>query len=1200
MSSTDRQNRLLVAEDWKRIYQSYRNADFKSYDFDNLRRTMINYLRQNYPEDFNDYIESSEYLALIDLIAFLGQNFAFRSDLNARENFLELAERRESVLRLARTLSYNPKRNQAANGLLKIESVQTSESVRDSNNINLENQTIVWNDPSNSNWQEQFTKVLNAALPINGTVGRPVKKETVNSIPTEQYRFNSTNSTVPVFGFNKTISGVTSRFEIVSTDISNGSIIEEFPYPGNNFAFLYRDDGKGPSSTNTGYFCHFRQGTLDNGSFNVGAPSTNQVVAIDAPNVNNSDVWLYSVDEFGLEQELWTKVDAVEGNNVVYNSLSKSIRNIYSVLTRANDRISLIFADGTFGNLPQGNFKVYYRTSKNERLIIDPSDMRGVSINVPYISKSGKNEQLSIVFQLKYTVDNASISETSASIKRNAPANYYTQNRMITAEDYQIAPLTSSQEIIKVKSVNRVSSGISRYLDLVDATGRYSKTNLFATDGILTREYLDTKEGFDFVTKTDIEGVIANIIEPILNNRKVKNYYLTKFPKTLVGDLNLTWKSVTKDTNLNTGYLTNSVGITQQLGSFTASVLKLIKPGTLLKFQPPSGKHFMKNNEHGLMDGPADHPNSVEYKWVKVNSVLGDGTTNSETGEGPVAINDIIPEGAELVQVIPRIANKIQTPVQTQIVNQIFAYKTFGLRFDTNVGEWRLITSTNLDSASEFNIGKTGDNTNQQLDASWLLLFETNGETYTITYRGGRYLFESDEEIRFYFDNSDKVYNNRTGKIIKDKISVLNINQKDPSADPLPFTVDYDWEIVEDYRDTEGYVNSKKVQVSFFDEDDDGVVDDPDLFEVIVKETVNPLTKYVFSEKVVSIDGVEEYFYKPNSTLNIIVLEDKGSLGSTSSYEDGQIFYYVKEDLFETLDKSTGNLNVSQNYRAQIGRDKLKFHYVHAADESTRIDPSVSNIVDTYLLTRSYDNNFRQYLDETINQKPLPPSSDELFLSYSTNLNNIKSLSDEIIYHPVKYKILFGTKADAELQADFKIVKNPDIVINDNEVKSRVISAINEFFALDNWDFGESFYFTELSAYVMQQLSPNIVTFVVVPKQESQNFGSLFEIKSESDEIFISGATVSDVTIIDNVTATRLKASGAITTNATSINTGIQSASTNTTGTASVGTTTTSSTTTTSNTYSSSGSSGSSGSGSSGSGGSGSGGSGSGGGGYGY
>ena len=163
MSSTDRQNRLLVAEDWKRIYQSYRNADFKSYDFDNLRRTMINYLRENYPEDFNDYIESSEYLALIDMIAFLGQNIAFRTDLNARENFLELAERRESVLRLARLLSYNPKRNQAAEGLLKISSVSTTEDVVDSNNFNLAGQQIQWNDPSNTQWYEQFVKVLNSS-----------------------------------------------------------------------------------------------------------------------------------------------------------------------------------------------------------------------------------------------------------------------------------------------------------------------------------------------------------------------------------------------------------------------------------------------------------------------------------------------------------------------------------------------------------------------------------------------------------------------------------------------------------------------------------------------------------------------------------------------------------------------------------------------------------------------------------------------------------------------------------------------------------------------------------------------------------------------------------------------------------------------------------------------------------------------------
>src|SRR6056300_1117651 len=164
MSSTDRQNRLLLAEDWKTIYQSFRYADFKSYDFDTLRRVMIEYIRQNYPEDFNDYIESSEYLALIDMIAFLGQNLSFRTDLNARENFIELAERRESILRLARLLSYNPTRNKPANGLLKVVSVSTTENVRDANGNSLSGRTIVWNDSVNIDWYDQFIRILNGSL----------------------------------------------------------------------------------------------------------------------------------------------------------------------------------------------------------------------------------------------------------------------------------------------------------------------------------------------------------------------------------------------------------------------------------------------------------------------------------------------------------------------------------------------------------------------------------------------------------------------------------------------------------------------------------------------------------------------------------------------------------------------------------------------------------------------------------------------------------------------------------------------------------------------------------------------------------------------------------------------------------------------------------------------------------------------------
>ena len=185
--------------------------------------------------------------------------------------------------------------------------------------------------------------------------------------------------------------------------------------------------------------------------------------------------------------------------------------------------------------------------------------------------------------------------------------------------------------------------------------------------------------------------------------------------------------------------------------------------------------------------------------------------------------------------------------------------------------------------------------------------------------------------------------------------------------------------------------------------------------------------------------------------------------------------------------------------------------------------------------------------------------------------------------------MLFGTKADADLQATFKVVKNPDIVLNDNDIKSRIVSAINQYFALENWDFGDKFFFSEMANYVMSQMTPDLVTFIIVPNQTSQVFGSLYEIKSESDEIFISGATVDNVDVIDAVTATRLRAQeGGVVTASTRISAGIQSSTTlanttlaNSTSTSSTSTSSTSSSTasTSSSSSSSSSSSGSSSSG---------------------
>jgi hypothetical protein len=127
-----------------------------------------------------------------------------------------------------------------------------------------------------------------------------------------------------------------------------------------------------------------------------------------------------------------------------------------------------------------------------------------------------------------------------------------------------------------------------------------------------------------------------------------------------------------------------------------------------------------------------------------------------------------------------------------------------------------------------------------------------------------------------------------------------------------------------------------------------------------------------------------------------------------------------------------------------------------------------------------------------------------------------------LIYNPVKFKPIFGDKAEPNLQATFKVVKNPNVVVSDNDVKTSVVAAINEYFDLANWDFGETFYFSELNAYLHQALAPNIASVIIVPTSKNSVFGSLLQINAEYNEVIISAATVDNVQIITAITAAQI------------------------------------------------------------------------------
>ncbi len=1135
MAITTRQTSLLVAEDWTKLYQTFRNADFQSYDYETLRASMISYLQLYYPEDFNDYIESSEFVALIDMIAFLGQSLAFRGDLNARENFIDTAQRRDSILKLARLVSYNPKRNIASKGYLKFDSVSTTETIYDSNGFNLAGLVVSWADAANSNWLEQFTLVLNAALETTQIIGKPANSQTINGILNEEYQINYAPNQLSIYPFSAAVAGQSMTFEIASpTTVGKTYVYEAAPKLSAPFNFLYKNDGLGNSSNNTGYFLYFTQGTLQSVDFTFAESIPNRVFSVNTNNINNSDLWLYSLNTAGELDTLWTQVPAVANTNVIYNNTTN--RNIYQINTRASDQIDLVFGDGAFSNIPQGSYRLYYRTSNGLQYKITPDEMQGIVISLNYVSSAGRLETLNITASLQYTIANATSRESLDDIKQKAPQQFYTQNRMVTGEDYNILPYTLFSNILKVKAVNRTSSGISRYLDVIDVTGKYSSTNIFCQDGILYRDSFTDTFSFDYNTTNDIYRVIYDRVQSIAQSTETTQLFYADYP--VIDLVDIYWHTSTTIANGCTGYFVDSQGKILQIGSAVTSTNKYIQQGAIVRLSAGPGNYF--DSQNYVKVGTPSQPGDKYYVYAAIELVVGDGTNNGQgnlaSGAGPVTLNQIIPlalNGAQQTVLGDRVfaVLNVEFPaalVQT-MVGYVQAYANFGLRYDTASGSWKIISPQDLKLNSEFDLTYAGNTSGQALDASWIIAFQTVGKTYTVSYRGLNYVFESVLETNFYYDGATKIFDATTGLTINDQIKVLKINNQPDNSYPL--ALDYTWYVYKSITEVDGYIDTNKILITFSDSDNDGIPDNPELFNLIVNPDVNTADKYVYFQSTVGYDNFVVQTPVDKNSVNSSYSTLREAEQAKTLYQDGQLFYIAPLNIFYELSVNGAVYTLTEvtGYTAKLGRQDLYFQYRHNSPNNRRIDPSPNNIIDLYVLTQQYTTDYLAWVQDSTGLvvEPTAPTSEELQTDYSI-LNNYKAISDTIIYNPASFKPLFGAKADPTLQATFKVVKNPNVVVSDNEIKTSVIAAINQYFDIANWDFGETFYFSELAAYLHVQLSPNISSIVIVPANESEVFGSLMQVNCNINEVITSAATVDNVQIISAITAAQLNQTGTL------------------------------------------------------------------------
>lgn len=1320
MSESIRQSNLFAAEDYQKVFKAYAFIDYTAYDFDTLKQALINYIQAYYPESFNDYIESSEFIAIIELISYLGTSLAFRTDLNSRENFIDTAERRDSVIRLAQMVNYVPRRNIPASGLFKISALQTNQPLIDANGLNISDSTIFWNDPNNPNWFDQFIQIANAAFSSVNPFGRPTKSGIIGSIPTDLYALDSVLRQSVVYPISITINGVQYPFDVCNPDfVDNGIIFERNPNPENAFNFIYRNDSMGVASSNTGFFLLFKQGNLLNVDSNFEFPVPNRIFPVEIENINQDDVYVQETDQDGTVVNQWIKVPALAGENIIYNSIQNSQRNIFDVISGANDTISIRFSDGNFGNVPTGLFRTWVRVSANQNLILRPDSAQGLQVTIPYIGSDQQQYTLGVVFELEQTISNAAPSETNEQIKLRAPEVFSTQSRMVNGSDYNVLPLIYGNQIAKIQAIDRTYSGQSRYIDLNDPTGFHKDLIIFGQDGALYRDNQNvlTEVIRDSSNDSNIGTILLNSIKETLRDPRVSTFfydeYLSDFESTIrvnvhpadpngfsILDLNnpyqapLYWKTSPAKFKNTTGYFSNTTATPGAPVLLTNDFdVNNVPAGT---YQPWG---FITNG------AVLEFVTTSDIKSVSVDTVIQSGqplvvnATNPYANIGPVELGLEIQNNLQATKVYPVFRSELTNSELTEILQRILQGISFWLYYDLLQDEWHTSTTNTAgitdQSTQAFAYPPPIMNgaipeiySNWAANPSSGLLYvniannnQLASTTYDITARGRVFVFESYRDVRFYWEPGEVVVDNATGQALQDTIEIMpfintnNLVDNNNPIIPAPPTQPYiqapvNFNITGVFIQDDGYQDSAKIKVSLVDQNNDGIPDDPSGFDKIVSSvdrivfefynnvvsgyqstrpwiaewgtdlaeevgflytyfpvdpsnvevlygapyianinlwdlyntsTPGPYTRtgymqfiltpeeikgiYTPTLKYVYMDEADLIFIYNLSQLNFIgthttpitianqvtaffnydtttypwligtefILDradaiqsyfiDKSFLISTTTpgygiyyaleyqatadvtpitgYPTGQIIVSVIDQFhFDKNGKSfTQNLNISA-----LEQLPFYFKWSHYSPIDQRVDPSATNIIDMIVITNGYYNDIIDWKNNNGIKATLPikPTTEDLRLQFQ-DLDQYKMISDSMIWNSGEFKLLFGDTAEPELQATFKVVKAPSTSITDNEIKTKVIQAIDVYFNIRNWDFGEKFFYTELAAFIHQQLSRIISSIVIVPNNASSQFGNLFEIVASPSQLFLSTANVTDVSIVANLTDQNLR-----------------------------------------------------------------------------
>lgn len=383
----------------------------------------------------------------------------------------------------------------------------------------------------------------------------------------------------------------------------------------------------------------------------------------------------------------------------------------------------------------------------------------------------------------------------------------------------------------------------------------------------------------------------------------------------------------------------------------------------------------------------------------------------------------------------------------------------------------------------------------------WIIVTSYANGNFNLTYRGNQIVAHS-EEMSFWVTNNDTtVLNYDTLNNLYDTIVLLkaNIGYKPYGTNtcqpvtplvPSILTTNYNYYVVKqlvvDTGTTAGSVSEHDLVILPYDDNNDGIPDCVGLSYLINQDSAFGDIDYVYFQRTLTDENGYSRWYYREATEDNIAAYDADAAANTGLW------------------------------KREYGKANLNFLWLHSTPRYHLVDPSPSNLIDMYILTRGYYSNLKLWLSNRLSEEPEAPSSFDLRNSYNYLLDN-KMDTDTVILHSGLIKIIIGQHANDELKASLKVIKSPNSTLTNNQIKTLIVDAVIEFFDVNYWEFGETFYFPELGNYIQTKLPVDINAVVLVPLNQNNVFGDMFQVTANADEIIQPSISVNDIDIVESL-----------------------------------------------------------------------------------